>query len=87
MVTKHSNMVTYLDGLLTKELFHTELGRVLTHRVELPPLDLDSHLPKKNYFICFNETFLTMMKNTFYFILKAISVLKIFKFLSRLLVM
>ena len=43
-----------------------------------------SHLPKKNCFTCFNEKTLKMMKNAFYFILKAHFVLKIFRFLSRL---
>ena len=43
---------------------------------------LDSHLPKKIIFICFKESCLKMMKNNFYFILKALFVLKIFKFLS-----
>ena len=42
----------------------------------------NSHLPKKYIFICFNEGPLKMMKNAFYFILKALFVLKIFKFLS-----
>ena len=37
---------------------------------------------KKVIFICFNESPLKMMKNTFYFILKALCTLKIFKFLS-----
>ena len=37
---------------------------------------------KKNCFICFNDGRSKMMKNAFYFILKALSVLKIFKFLS-----
>ena len=41
-----------------------------------------SHLPKKFLFICFNESLLNIMKNAFYFILKALFVLKIFKFLS-----
>ena len=40
----------------------------------------DSHLPKKN-FICFNESRLKMLKNAFYFIWKALFVLKIFTFL------
>ena len=44
-------------------------------------LKLDSHLPKKNFFICFNESRLKIMKNAFYFILKALFVLEIFKFL------
>ena len=42
-------------------------------------LKSDSHLPKKN--IYFNDSPSKMMKNA-YFILKAICVLKIFKFLS-----
>ena len=37
---------------------------------------------KKIYVICFIESPLRMMKNAFYFILKALIVLKIFKFLS-----
>ena len=42
-------------------------------------------LSKKIYFICFNESLLKMMKNAFYVILKALSVLKVFKTLSWLL--
>ena len=38
-----------------------------------------SHLPKKKCFIYFNGVPLKLMKNTFYFILKALFVLKIFK--------
>ena len=45
-------------------------------------LKSDSHLPKKFLFIRFNESPLKMMKNAFYFILKALFVLKIFRFLS-----
>ena len=41
----------------------------------------DSHLPNKNFFICFNNSPSKMVKNS-YFILKALLVLKIFKFLS-----
>ena len=41
--------------------------------------------PSKNFFvICLTESPLKMMKNAFYFILKALFVLKIFKFFSRL---
>ena len=39
---------------------------------------------KKNCVICFIESPLKMMKNAFYFILKTLFVLKIFKFLSWL---
>ena len=42
----------------------------------------DSHLSKKFFVIYFIESPSKMMKNAFYFILKAPFVLKIFKFLS-----
>ena len=48
----------------------------------LQALKSDSHLPKKFPFICFNESPSKLMKNAFYFILKALFVFKIFKFLS-----
>ena len=38
----------------------------------------------KIYIICLIESPLKMMKNAFYFILKALFILKIFEFLSRL---
>ena len=38
---------------------------------------------KKICVICLIESLLKMMKNAFYFILKAIFILKIFKFLSQ----
>ena len=47
-------------------------------------LKSDSHLPKIFCFISFTESLLKIMKNTFYFILKALFLLKIFKFLSWL---
>ena len=45
-------------------------------KVRLPP-------SKKICVICLIESPLKMLKNAFYFILKALFVLKIFKFLSR----
>ena len=45
-------------------------------------LKSDSHLPKKIVF-CLIESSLKMVKNVFYFVLKAFFVLKIFKFLSQ----
>ena len=39
---------------------------------------------KKSFFICFSDSSSKMMKNAFYFILKALLVLKIFRFLSPL---
>ena len=46
-------------------------------------LKLDSHIPKRLCVICLIESYLEVMENVFYFILKAIFVLKIFKFSSR----
>ena len=48
----------------------------------LNDLKFDSHLPKKVVIICLNDSPSKMIKNDFYFILKALFVLKIFKFLS-----
>ena len=42
----------------------------------------NSHLPKKILFVSFDESSLKMMKNAFNFNLKALLVLKIFKFFS-----
>ena len=41
-----------------------------------------SQLPKKKYFICLDENPSKMIKNAFYFNLKALFVLKMVKFLS-----
>ena len=45
-------------------------------------LKSDCQPPKTSRFICFNESPLEMMKNYFYFTLKAFFFLKIFKCLS-----
>ena len=67
------------------------MGNLLVNMLSIPPfsktgfinhsLKSDPQPPKKNHVICFNETPL-MMKNAIYFTLKALPVLKIFKFLS-----
>ena len=44
---------------------------------------LDSRFPKEVCIICLIENPLKVIKNAFYFILKALFVLKIFKFSSR----
>ena len=48
-------------------------------------LKTDSHLPKIICFTCFDESPLKIMKNAFYFILKALFSLKLFRFLSWIL--
>ena len=47
----------------------------------LTKLKLDSHLPKKIFVCVTTESPLNMMTIAFYFILKALFVFKIFKFL------
>ena len=63
--------------------------RILTHHLALlyttdSKLKSDSHLSKKKYVICLTESLSKMMKNVFWFISKALVVLKIFKFASWL---
>ena len=45
-------------------------------------LKSESHILKKISVTCFHENPLKIMKNAFYFMLKALFVLKVFKFLS-----
>ena len=52
------------------------------NQLSIRSLKSDSHPTKKIFFICFNDSLSKVMKNTFYFILKALFVLKTFKFLS-----
>ena len=51
-------------------------------KIQLKVLKSGSHLPKKILFICFIESLLKMLKSAFYFILKALFVLKIVRYLS-----
>ena len=61
-------------------------GVIISYYQKLTMIEFKVGLPssKKNCGICFIESLLKMMKNAFYFILKALFVLKIFKFLSWL---
>ena len=61
----------------------TEMKGVKKTRSHFDFEDIYSFSPsKKVCFICFYERPLKIMKNAFYYILKALFVLKIFKFLS-----
>ena len=60
---------------------HVDLHNMQQAMIYTRLLKSDSHLPKKFLFICFKESLLKMMKNVFYFILKALFVFKIFKIL------
>ena len=54
---------------------------IYKQRINMSELKSDSHLPKK-IVVCFIKSPLKMMKNVFYFVLEALFVLKVFKFLS-----
>ena len=56
----------------------------LENLLSILTLKSDSGFPKKKIFIFFNDRPSKTMRNAFYFILKALFVLKIFKFLSSL---
>ena len=62
------------------EIFKNTTGQLLLYSADKSVLKSDSHLPK-NCLICFNESPLKMIRSAFYFILKDLFILKIFKFL------
>ena len=63
----------------------TKVINLINSLITLLLLKSDSH-PLKYCLICFTESPLKKMKNDFYFILKALFNLKLFKFLSSLFV-
>ena len=69
------HMVFHMYVTTNKDLIN--IFQMIYFKVGLSP-------SKKICVICFIESPLKVMKNAFYFILKALFVLKIFKFLSRL---
>ena len=71
--TEEVQLLCYVESGITKDF--------LTNTTIIA-LKSDSHLPRKICFICFNESPLQMTKNAFYFILKALFILKVFNFLS-----
>ena len=84
------NLIMYLELYKGEK---KQFFRILFHKISVDPilnflsltcLKSDSHLSKKKSYICFTESPLKIMKNAFHLILKALFVLKIFKFLSWL---
>ena len=74
--------VTWQIKRICRRPMGTKLSNVPTNHQYPSHLKSASHLSKKKKFICFNDSLSKMMKNAFYFILKTLFVLKIFKFLS-----
>ena len=64
---------------VTKELMEDEAKTITTSMIKL-----GLSPSRKKYVICLTESLLKIMKNAFYFILKALFVLKIFKVMPRL---
>ena len=75
--------ITTFEGVRFKPKIK-EPTHILSNSASSIVLRSGSYLPKKNFFISFNDSPSKMMKNAFYFILKALFALKIFKFLSWL---
>ena len=77
-------LTTFLKNILVQKghLRNVNVSCVLTTMETKKTLKSDSQLPQKILFICLKGSPSTMMKNAFYFFLKALLVLKIFKFLS-----
>ena len=67
---------------LGKIWFQRDLGQNDIGQLECKVFKVGVTTSKNNFFISFNDSPLKMMKNAFHFILKALFVLKIFKFLS-----
>ena len=73
--------LTLLKVLILIRQVHLESALFATIGIfQIKGLKSGSHLPKKNLFICFNDNPSKMMKNVFYFILKALFILKILNF-------
>ena len=62
-------------------------GKIAYVMITAPNFKVGVSPSKKVVFICFNESHLKMIKNAFYFMLKALSVLKVVKFLSNFKIM
>ena len=70
------SLLNKVPGLQACNFINTSVFLMNIAKIPPPPF------PSPHIFICFNESPLKMMKNAFYFILKALFVLMIFKFLS-----
>ena len=83
--TYASSVWQVFDWHILESDYNYELKSLTQRRISFNYVFLksDSHLSKKKI-ICFNESPLKMMKNALYFILEALFVLKIFKFLPWL---
>ena len=84
-ISQKTEMLTGTSVLVVLFLKMHGAARTCSNRTSLYMLKVRLSSFKKVGFICFIENPLKMMKNSFYFILKASFVLEIFKFLSCLL--
>ena len=73
-----------MDMLPRINLNDRNMSKLGNNSFSIKPLKSECHLPQKICVICLIESPLKLMKNAFYFILKALLVPKIFKFLSEL---
>ena len=85
------SLCDHLRDALWEDIFKLSSSVAFSEFCERAQVGIDIHIPhfknglsssKKIILNCFNESTLKMMKNAFNFILKALFVLEIFKFLS-----
>ena len=77
-----TNMSDKMGCVRTCCTHHTGYAPASSNLLEKHVLKSSSHFPKKKILICFDDSPPKMMKKAFNFILKALFVLKIFKFLK-----
>ena len=87
MNTSITNFNQIRDLSNRRKLFSIPVAEYASFSRQARTLTVGLSPSKKICFICFNENLLKLMKNVFYFILKALFVLKIFKFKHDFLVM
>ena len=81
------NLIEYKNKFFSRNYAENEAGGLVPDlffflKKKKRSLKSDSHFSKKFFYICFNDSPSKMIENAFYFIIKALFVLKIFKFLS-----
>ena len=77
------NMISFDIDINLCTCFNNDRNEIIFIDKNVSNLKVGLSPPKKICVICLMESPLKMMKNAFYFVLKALFALKIFKFLSR----
>ena len=74
--------ISFTVSLFIDRRIHSGLTPGMSTAIVIRAFQVELSPSKQACFICFDESPLKVMENAFYFILKALFVLKIFEFLS-----